>query len=171
MVVTSQAVGGDDDFIELSGATGRPNQDTLIEAQLLKGLKDHFDLDTFYSGQFEAISPLMSGKDVLLVLPTGSGKSLCYQLPAAMKDGVALVISPLLSLISDQVSALAKTGIGVARIDSMLSRSELESQIDLVKSGGAKLLYVSPERLTYPAFYDIIKGIEISLIAVDEAHC
>ncbi|WP_297281041.1 DNA helicase RecQ [uncultured Anaerococcus sp.] len=138
---------------------------------LYENLKKYFGYDSFRSGQEDIITNILEKKDVLGVLPTGGGKSICYQLPALMMDGITLVISPLISLMKDQVDALVEDGIGASFINSSLSYEEYTSSLRDIKKGKVKLLYISPERLENKFFIDFLKDIEISFIAVDEAHC
>jgi len=130
-----------------------------------------FGIDAFRAGQEEVIRSLFSGKSALAVFPTGSGKSLCYQLPALFFEGVTLVVSPLIALMKDQVEKLRALGIGVARIDSTLADDEVEDVFAQIADGGIRLLYLSPERLASGAFRKRLKGIRIPLMAIDEAHC
>jgi ATP-dependent DNA helicase RecQ len=134
-------------------------------------LKKHFGSDGFRPGQEEAINAILSGRDVFAVMPTGSGKSLCYQLPALMMSGLTLVVSPLISLMKDQVEALNARGIPAAYINSSLSYYDMQSVREDVKAGRCRLLYVSPERLSDKGFIRLAKSADISVVAVDEAHC
>lgn len=137
----------------------------------LEALKTYFGYDGFRQGQGELIDALLSGRDALGVMPTGGGKSLCYQIPALLLPGVTLVISPLISLMKDQVAALQRAGVGAAFINSSLSAAEQREVYSGVRSGAYKLLYVAPERLDALSFASLAASIEIPLIAVDEAHC
>jgi DNA topoisomerase-3 len=135
-------------------------------------LRAVFDFTSFRPHQREVCASVSSGKDVLLVMPTGAGKSLCYQLPTMTTDaGRALVISPLISLIEDQYSKLKALGICVARIHSGMSRSESYDACEQWKSGRARFLFVAPERLGVPGFLDFLEQHKPTLIAIDEAHC
>ena len=134
-------------------------------------LKLVFGYDSFRAGQEELINALTDGRDVLGIMPTGAGKSLCYQLPAIMSDGVALVISPLIALMNEQVIGLCKRGVKAAYINSSLSSHQQERVMKNLAAGMYKLIYVSPERLQNESFIKICAGLDISLIAVDEAHC
>ena len=125
----------------------------------------------FRDGQREIIDCLLSGRDALCVMPTGSGKSLCYQIPALALPGTCLVISPLISLMKDQVSALRARGIAAAFLNSSLEGAEYADTAFRAASGGVKILYVAPERLQSPSFSEMCLHMDISLIAVDEAHC
>ncbi len=134
-------------------------------------LKKYFGSDEFRPGQEEAISAILSGKDVFAVMPTGSGKSLCYQLPALMTGGLTLVVSPLKSLMKDQVEALNAKGIPAAYLNSSMNYYDIQIVREGVKSGLYRLLYVSPERLSDKSFIRLAVGADISVVAVDEAHC
>jgi ATP-dependent DNA helicase RecQ len=134
-------------------------------------LQDYFDYSTFRPGQQEAIESLLSGTSTLAVMPTGGGKSLCYQIPALILPGVTLVISPLISLMKDQVDKLKARNIPVGLINSTISVSEASSILQEACEGKIKLLYIAPERFNAPSFRDALKGFPISLFAVDEAHC
>mgnify|MGYP001115682272 CR=1 FL=1 len=134
-------------------------------------LKKYFGYESFRDGQEEIITNILEGKDVLGVLPTGAGKSICYQLPALLMDGLTLVISPLISLMKDQVDSLVEDGISASFINSSQNFIDYKHTLDLVKDGKVKILYISPERLENEYFIDFLKDIKVSLIAVDEAHC
>lgn len=134
-------------------------------------LKHNFGHSRFRQGQEELIDAILSGRDVLGVMPTGGGKSLCYQVPALMLSGVTLVISPLISLMKDQVSALKKSGITAAYINSSLTSDQLRLVYERTRKGAYKLLYIAPERLITKEFLALVQKIEISLVSVDEAHC
>jgi len=136
-----------------------------------KTLTDRFRLSEFRSGQKGVIQHLMDGKSVIVTMPTGSGKSLCYQLPALLHDGVTLVISPLIALMKDQVDALDKLGIPSTFINSTLSQNETLQRFSLVENNSVKLLYIAPERFYSNAFVNLLKGVKVSLFIVDEAHC
>lgn len=138
---------------------------------LLKTLKERFQLSDFRLGQQGIIQKLINGKSVIVTMPTGSGKSLCYQLPALLNDGVTLVISPLIALMKDQVDALQELGISATFINSMLTQEETERRFSQVKNGKIKLLYIAPERFYSALFIGLLKDINISLFIVDEAHC
>jgi ATP-dependent DNA helicase RecQ len=138
---------------------------------LQKQLQQSFGFCSFREGQEEVIERLVQGKSVLAVFPTGGGKSLCYQLPAMLLDGLTLVISPLIALMKDQLDFLLSKGIQAARLDSTLTREENQKLFNDLHSGNLKLLYVSPERLGNERFLKTISKQRISLLAVDEAHC
>ncbi|WP_430609344.1 DNA helicase RecQ [Enterococcus sp. DIV0876] len=134
-------------------------------------LKEHFGYSHFREGQETIIQSILTQQNVLGIMPTGGGKSICYQLPALLLDGVTLVISPLISLMKDQVDSLKDMGIPAAYINSTLSNSEINQRIQQARNRQLKLLYVSPERLDSEPFRFSLKQVPIALIAVDEAHC
>lgn len=134
-------------------------------------LRDIFGFDGLRAGQAEVVASLMDGRSALAIFPTGGGKSLCYQLPAILLDGTALVVSPLLALMKDQVDGLVAKGVAAARLDSTLSDEDYAATVSQLKQGRLKLLYVSPEKLANAEFQKSLRGVKISLIAVDEAHC
>ena len=134
-------------------------------------LKKYFGYDTFREGQEEVIDTILSGRDVVGIMPTGAGKSLCYQIPALMMGGITLVISPLISLMKDQVSALNQAGILAAFLNSSLSERQYYTVLRLAKAGRYPIIYVAPERLLNEEFLDFALHVKISMIAVDEAHC
>ena len=134
-------------------------------------LKQYFGHDSFRDGQENIIDNISSGRDALCIMPTGGGKSICYQIPALMSDGIAIVISPLISLMKDQVTSLNQNGIRAAYINSTLTPAQQSRAIYNAMRGEYKLIYVAPERLEAPAFLNLCNSIKISLIAVDEAHC
>ena len=136
-----------------------------------RALKDYFGFDQFRGGQREVIEHLMEGRSSAAVFPTGAGKSLCYQLPALLLPGLTLVVSPLIALMKDQVDALARRDIAASQLDSSLSLEEYRDVMARVRDGSLRMLYVAPERFNNERFRAAIKGIEISLFAVDEAHC
>ena len=136
-----------------------------------KLLQQHFGFTEFRDGQLEVIQALLAGQGAVAVFPTGAGKSLCYQLPGIVLDGVTLVVSPLLALMKDQVDALQARGISSARLDSSLSIDEYREVLRTARSGELKILYVAPERFNNERFRESLKGIKVSLFAVDEAHC
>ncbi|MDF3129645.1 RecQ family ATP-dependent DNA helicase [Kiritimatiellaeota bacterium B1221] len=138
---------------------------------LATALKRHFGFDRFREGQEEAVQSVLDGKDVVVVMPTGSGKSLCFQLPAMELPGVTLVISPLIALMKDQVDSLNRFGLPVTFINSTLHPREMEDRLARVRAGEIKLLYLAPERLKDPRFLKLLDQIDMSMLAVDEAHC
>lgn len=134
-------------------------------------LKKHFGYDSFREGQELLIDSILAGQDVLGIMPTGAGKSLCYQIPALLLPGVTLVISPLISLMKDQVQALNQAGIHAAYINSSLSENQISKALKLALAGQYKIIYVAPERLETTNFLNFALHTEISMVTVDEAHC
>lgn len=134
-------------------------------------LRKHFGFDDFREGQGEVIGSILEGKDAVVVMPTGSGKSLCYQLPAMILDGVTLVVSPLIALMKDQVDALLARGLPATFINSSISESEQRARIESLRRREHKLVYIAPERFRSGRFNSALQSIPISLFAVDEAHC
>ena len=136
-----------------------------------EALKRYFGYDSFRPGQEEIVSALLAGRDALAIMPTGAGKSLCYQVPALLLPGLTLVISPLISLMQDQVKGLNAAGIHAAFINSSLTETQIARALDLAAEGSYKLVYVAPERLESPVFRSFSAGADISMVTVDEAHC
>ena len=136
-----------------------------------QALQRHFGFSGFLDGQEEVITEIVAGRDGLVVMPTGGGKSLCFQVPALCFSGVTLVISPLIALMKDQVDALVARGIGATVINSTLSWPEQKERLDGMRRGNYKLVYVAPERFRAESFLNALAGVEVSLFAVDEAHC
>lgn len=134
-------------------------------------LKKYYGYDTFRLGQEDTIESILAGQDTFAIMPTGAGKSACYQIPALLLEGVTLVISPLISLMKDQVDALNSMGIGATFINSSLSRQETEERIAKIQQGEYQLLYIAPERLNMDEFIKMIDRLKISVVAIDEAHC
>ncbi|MDR0929297.1 MAG: DNA helicase RecQ [Oscillospiraceae bacterium] len=134
-------------------------------------LKTIFGYDAFRPGQQAVIETLLLGRDCLAVMPTGSGKSICFQLPALMLSGITIVLSPLISLMRDQVAALQQAGVAAAFLNSSLSAEQSREVLTAARQGRYKLLYVAPERLEAPAFAAACRELPIALVAVDEAHC
>lgn len=137
----------------------------------LTSLREHFGFADFREGQREVIAAILEGKDAVVVMPTGSGKSLCYQLPAMMFGGATLVVSPLIALMKDQVDALRARDLPATFINSSLAEREQWARIDALRQGHFKLVYVAPERFRSSRFLEALKSISVSLFAVDEAHC
>ena len=137
----------------------------------LQVLRDVFGYERFRGHQAAIIEAVLAGRDALVLMPTGGGKSLCYQVPALLRDGTGLVVSPLIALMQDQVRALDELGIQVAFLNSTLSRKEQAAVIRRLKGGEIRLLYVAPERLVQPGTQSMLAGIPLALIAIDEAHC
>ena len=138
---------------------------------VLSLLKSHFGYDRFLPLQEEIIGSVMARKDTLVLMPTGGGKSLCYQLPALRLDGLTLVVSPLIALMKDQVDALKANGIAAEFVNSTLLPGEVTRVQTQAKKGQLKVLYLAPERLALPGFRSFLRTLRISLIAIDEAHC
>ena len=137
----------------------------------LSVLKDYFGHDSFRDGQEQIVDALLDGRDALCIMPTGAGKSMCYQIPALLFDGVTIVVSPLISLMKDQVGSLVQSGVPAAYINSSLSYPQFLRVLSNVEHGKYKIIYVAPERLLTDGFLDTFKKIKISMVAVDEAHC
>jgi len=137
----------------------------------LSVLKDYFGHDSFRDGQEQIVDALLDGRDALCIMPTGAGKSMCYQIPALLFDGVTIVVSPLISLMKDQVGSLVQSGVPAAYINSSLSYPQFLRVLSNVEHGKYKIIYVAPERLLTDGFLDACKKVKISMVAVDEAHC
>ena len=137
----------------------------------LETLKTYFGYDTFREGQEKIVEAILTNRDVLAIMPTGAGKSICYQIPALMLPGITLVISPLISLMQDQVKALNDAGIHAAFINSSLTENQISKALYLAASGRYKIIYVAPERLENYEFLEFARNVEISMVTVDEAHC
>lgn len=138
---------------------------------IIEILNKYYGYKSFRKGQEEIINNIINGNDVLAIMPTGGGKSICYQVPAIAMDGLTIVISPLISLMKDQVDSLNSLGIDSAYINSSLSNIEIQEVYFRLNTGDIKILYVAPERLEGVEFLNIIKSLKVSQIAVDEAHC
>lgn len=134
-------------------------------------LKTYFGYDSFRSGQESIIEAIMAGRDSLAIMPTGAGKSICYQVPALMLPGITLVISPLISLMQDQVKALNDAGIHAAFINSSLTEAQIGKALSRAAAGAYKIIYVAPERLESYGFMEFAGSVDISMVTVDEAHC
>jgi ATP-dependent DNA helicase RecQ len=137
----------------------------------ITSLREHFGFDNFREGQRDVIESVLAGKDVVVVMPTGSGKSLCYQLPAMILEGATLVVSPLIALMKDQVDALRARGLPATFINSSIPEAEQHARIESVRRREHKLVYIAPERFRSSRFNAALQSIPISLFAVDEAHC
>ncbi|MFB0912307.1 MAG: DEAD/DEAH box helicase, partial [Glaciecola sp.] len=147
------------------------NVETLHDQQCSKILKDTFGYDEFRPGQMEVIGKILNGQDALILLPTGGGKSLCYQVPALALDGITIVVSPLISLMQDQVQQLTAQGVKAAYLNSSQDAEESQKISEQLFRGELDLLYVAPERLLKSYFLNSLQRVKVSLIAVDEAHC
>lgn len=134
-------------------------------------LKSYFGYPSFREGQEEIIEKIESGQDVLAIMPTGAGKSLCYQVPALMLEGITIVVSPLISLMMDQVKALNEVGVHAAFINSALTETQIAKALAYAKQGRYRIIYVAPERLESEGFMDFAMSTPISMVTVDEAHC
>lgn len=134
-------------------------------------LKQYFGYDSFRPGQDRLVQSILSCRDTLGIMPTGAGKSICYQVPALLLPGLTLVISPLISLMKDQVGALNEAGVPAACVNSAMSAESMRDVLGYAAQGGYKLLYVAPERLTAPAFLSFAQRVPVSMVTVDEAHC
>jgi len=138
---------------------------------IYKALKAYFGYTEFKEGQEKLINGVLKSKDVLGIMPTGGGKSLCYQLPAILLDGITIVVSPLISLMKDQVDSLNEIGISGTFINSTLDDSEYNYRVQEIKEGKYKIIYVAPERLNTFSFINLVNDIKVSMVAIDEAHC
>src|SRR5438270_7911736 len=144
---------------------------TVAKVTATEILTARFGYAEFRPGQQQVVDALLAGRSALAVFPTGAGKSLCYQLPALMLDGVTVVVSPLIALMKDQIDLLARQGVDAARLDSSLDASEVRAVSDRLRGGSLKLLYVAPERFNNERFLAQLGQTKIALFAVDEAHC
>ena len=134
-------------------------------------LREVFGFEDFLDGQEQVIAEILSGRDGLVVMPTGGGKSLCYQLPGLCRDGVTLVVSPLIALMKDQVDALAERGAAVTLINSTLTWNEQKDRLDGMKNGAYRLVYIAPERFRAGSFMNALREVKVEMVAIDEAHC
>ena len=140
-------------------------------AELREALERWFGFTSFRPSQEVVVRDVLDGRDVFALLPTGGGKSLCYQLPAVLTTGLTVVISPLIALMKDQVDALDTTGVPATALNSSLEWPELRRRLDGLERGAYKLLYVAPERLTLPGFAEDLARWNVARFVVDEAHC
>ena len=140
-------------------------------ADVQQALKTYFGFDELRPGQDEVVQSIMAGRDAMGIMPTGGGKSLCYQLPALCRPGLTVVVSPLIALMKDQVDALQARGIPAAAINSSLGAEEYRQVMQALRYGELKIVYVAPERFAQEGFMTLLRGLQISLLAVDEAHC
>lgn len=143
----------------------------VVYLDIYNALKTYFGYTEFKEGQENLIRGILAGRDVLGIMPTGGGKSLCYQLPAILLEGVTIVVSPLISLMKDQVDALNEIGISGTFINSTLDDNEFNYRVQEIKEGKYKIIYVAPERLNTFSFINLVNSIKVSMVAVDEAHC
>ncbi|MHC4525860.1 MAG: RecQ family ATP-dependent DNA helicase, partial [Planctomycetota bacterium] len=139
--------------------------------QIQQALAKYWGYNDFLPLQKEAMTSLNRGQDCILILPTGGGKSLCYQAPAMVMDGMTVVVSPLISLMKDQVDALVECGVSAMRLDSSMSADEQKETLSYIREGAVKLLYLSPERLLTNGVMNLLKKTQLSYFAIDEAHC
>ncbi len=151
--------------------TPAPRRGTAAEAEARAVLKRHFGFDDFRPGQDLAVRSILAGRDVLVLMPTGGGKSLCFQIPSQLAPGATLVVSPLISLMKDQVDGVERAGIRATFINSTLSSDEVTRRLDEVEAGVVRLLYVAPERFDSRSFARRLERIRVALFVVDEAHC
>ena len=134
-------------------------------------LRRYFGYSEFRPGQEELIDGILAARDVFGIMPTGGGKSICYQVPALMLPGITLVVSPLISLMRDQVLALKAAGVPAAYINSTLNAAQMQAVYRNLLAGQYKIVYIAPERLDYGGFGNVVSKLQISFVAVDEAHC
>ena len=134
-------------------------------------LKEVFGYDDFRTGQEDAVAAILRGREVMAVMPTGAGKSLCYQIPALVLPGITLVVSPLISLMRDQVSALLQYGVRAAYLNSTLTPRQYMLALDNARRGVYRIIYVAPERLMTDSFLNFARNADIAQVVVDEAHC
>ena len=154
--------------------TTEPSENVDLEPRIhdaRAALRQYFGFREFLDGQETVIGNILSGRDSMVIMPTGGGKSLCYQLPAMVMDGVTVVVSPLIALMKDQVDALINRGIPATLINSSISQSEQMERINGVRKGEFKLVYVAPERFRSRSFINALRTVDIALFAIDEAHC
>jgi ATP-dependent DNA helicase RecQ len=170
-LIAQQSNAVTDTNTSVSSAIAAENVDTKHYQQCAKILKDTFGYDEFRPGQMEVIGKILNGQDALILLPTGGGKSLCYQVPALALDGITIVVSPLISLMQDQVQQLTAQGVKAAYLNSSQDAEESQQISDQLYRGELDLLYVAPERLLKAYFLNSLQNVKVSLIAVDEAHC
>ena len=142
-----------------------------MNIQALEVLKKYYGYTSFRKGQEDIINEIINGNDVLAIMPTGGGKSICYQVPSLILDGITIVISPLISLMKDQVDALKSMGINATLINSSLNTSQFNAVIAGINNDEYKIIYIAPERLDSYEFVNIIRNKKLSQIAIDEAHC
>lgn len=144
---------------------------TSAPSDLKTLLHKHFGFSAFHPGQQEPIESVLNGHDVVIVMPTGAGKSLCFQLPALVMPGITVIVSPLISLMKDQVDGLAEQGLPATALNSSLTAEEVSDRVSDLRRGKTKLVYVAPERFRNKSFQNLLADLDISLLAIDEAHC
>ena len=142
-----------------------------MSAQPLEILRRVFGFDSFRGQQAEIVDHVIAGGDCLVLMPTGGGKSLCYQLPALCRPGLGVVVSPLIALMQDQVTALTQLGVRAAAVNSAMPYGEAKAAERAMRAGELDLVYVAPERLLTEGFLDLLSDCELALFAIDEAHC
>ncbi len=140
-------------------------------SQALKILNEIFGYPEFRGKQEEIVQTVAAGQNALVLMPTGGGKSLCYQIPALMRDGLTIVVSPLIALMNDQVAALQAAGVQAAAVHSGIDAEHIKQTAAAMLAGSLKLLYVAPERLVTEKFLSFLQQVKIALFAIDEAHC
>src|SRR5690348_17103877 len=141
------------------------------EKALNKTLRETFGYTRLRAGQQEVIASVLDRHDTLAIMPTGAGKSLCYQLPALHLPGMTVVVSPLISLMKDQVDKLGHAGVSVVEVNSTLSAREEHTALETIKAGATEMVFTTPERLSDPAFLKLLQGQQLDLFVIDEAHC
>lgn len=146
-------------------------EEKIMNDKMQLVLEKVFGYKTFRKGQEDIIKSILNGDNTLGIMPTGGGKSLCYQIPAIMSNGTAIVVSPLISLMKDQVKELIDNEVGVTTINSTMSPKEIDVELDKIRDNKIKLIYVSPERLLADSFFNLMNSIDVPLIIIDEAHC
>ncbi|RCU45521.1 DNA helicase RecQ [Corallincola holothuriorum] len=151
--------------------SSRLEQSDPLLQRALATLNSVFGYDSFRPGQSEVVSALAAGADAMVIMPTGAGKSLCYQIPALVRDGLTVVVSPLIALMKDQVDQLVSNGVSAAYLNSTLSREQQIKTLSALAHGELKLLYVAPERLLQANFLERLRQVNLSMFAIDEAHC
>jgi ATP-dependent DNA helicase RecQ len=158
--------------VSATEALADPADQALLYPELEGALKQYFGYDSFRPGQRQVMVSALAGEDLLVVMPTGAGKSLCFQLPALLKPGMMVVVSPLIALMQDQVQALQANGIAATYLNSSLSATETQARLKQIRQREITLLYVAPERLLMPEFLDLLQAHgQLSAFAIDEAHC
>ncbi|HTQ11780.1 MAG TPA: DNA helicase RecQ [Fimbriimonadaceae bacterium] len=143
----------------------------MTDSSPQEALKRVFGYDSFRPPQDKIIETVLAGRDAFVLMPTGGGKSICYQIPALVQEGTAIVVSPLISLMQDQVQGLAANGVAAALLNSSLTASEAAAVIRRLRAGEVKILYAAPERVNMPQFHELVAQVKLSLVAIDEAHC
>lgn len=156
----------------LAGPHRRAYNAAVVDSAALHAvLHEHFGFREFLEGQERVIATIAAGRDTLVIMPTGGGKSLCYQLPALILDGITVVVSPLIALMKDQVDALTAKGVPATFINSSLTPADIDARIAAMQRGQYRLVYIAPERFKSPRFIEALAPLSIALFAIDEAHC